>query len=78
MNKLNELKNAMLNGTAVATHFEEAIKEEGLTLEVMGLIHAYYYLPNGFKEDFDQEAKNFADALAFKSQRKADDEDGEV
>lgn len=39
---LENLRLCMSEGTAVATTFERAIEHEGLTMEVIGLIKAYY------------------------------------
>lgn len=41
-NKLLELYKAMYTNEAVATHFEEAIIEQGLTQEVLSLLIHYY------------------------------------
>lgn len=67
--KIEELKKQMLSGIATAETFEATIKTEGLTAELMGLIFAYYY--KEYKDDFDKEAENFGDALAFKGKRDA-------
>lgn len=47
--KVLKLKKEMVKGTAIATTFEEAIKENGLTEEIICLIYAYY------KDDYDFE-----------------------
>lgn len=70
--RTEELKTKMLNGTATAETFENTIKEEGLTTEIIGLIFAYHYTPADLKQEMDKEAKNFASALIFAGQREND------
>lgn len=42
MTSLGNLRACVFEGTATAETFERAIEDEGLTMEVIGLIKAYY------------------------------------
>jgi len=68
MNTIAQLKKKMLTQEAVAEDFKNTIEENGWTMEIIGLLCAYYEL-----EDEIKEAKaKYSDALMFVAQRKAE------
>jgi len=68
-----DLKRAMLSGDANAETFEKAIKHEGLTVQMICLIHAYY--ASDYQKEMQKALEDFEDAIAFKAQREAEVEE---
>ena len=65
--KIDVLKEKMLEGTAVAVDFENIISQQGLSMEIIGMLAAYYAIDDTVKKI----VRDFSDALVLRNEHEA-------